>query len=113
MHELSLCTSVADTVLECARREGVRRVTRVVLEIGTGAPVMAEALRFAFPLVAANTLLEGATLEIRQTPLTLRCQACGHEHAPRSVGTPCPACGGSAADVLAGREMRVLSFEAE
>lgn len=111
MHELSLCTSVADTVLECARREGVRRVTRVVLEIGAGAPVMADALRFAFPLVAANTLLEGAELEIRQPALRLRCRACGHAYAPRSVGTPCPACDAGAAEVLAGREMRVLSFE--
>lgn len=111
MHELSLCASVADTVLECARREGVQRVTRVVLEIGAGAPVMADALRFAFPLVAANTLLEGAELEIRQPALRLRCRPCGHEYTPRSAGMPCPTCGGCAADVLAGREMRVLSFD--
>lgn len=112
MHELSLCTSIVDLVLESARREGVGRVTRVVLEIGIAAPVDPAALQFTFPLVAADTLMDGAELVIQRLPLLLRCTACDARYTPATPAAPCPACGAFLRETLRGHEMRVLSFEA-
>lgn len=113
MHELSLCISVVDLVAAAARRENVARVTRVVLEVGVAATVDPEALRFAFPLAAAGGALDGAELTIEPIALQLRCAACGTEYGAGSLAAAvCPACGGHAREVLRGRELRVVSFDA-
>lgn len=111
MHELSLCMSIAELVQEHARHAGVSRVTRVVVEIGMAAPVDPQALQFSFPVVTADTLMQGAALDIQRVPLRLRCKVCGLESEPVSPHEPCTSCGAFQREVLAGREMRVLSFE--
>ena len=113
MHELSLCESIAELVVAAARQEGVARVTRVTLEIGSAAPVDPEALRFCFPLTVADTPARDAELVIERVALRVRCQGCGAEYEPPAPIDPCPACGGFARSVLAGREMRVASFAGE
>jgi len=55
MHELALSQSIVDLVVECARKEGVHAVTRVVVEVGVAAGVEPDALRFCFDVVAADT----------------------------------------------------------
>ena len=58
MHELTLSQSIVDLVVECARKEGVRAVTRVVVEVGIAAGVEPDAMQFCFGLVAADTVLQ-------------------------------------------------------
>jgi hydrogenase nickel incorporation protein HypA/HybF len=111
MHELSLCVSLVDVVAASARREGVSRVTRVVLEVGAAATVDPEALRFAFPIVAAGGALDGSELVIERIPLRLQCGVCGVEYSPDAPMAPCPSCGAHARKVLRGRELRVVSFD--
>jgi hydrogenase nickel incorporation protein HypA/HybF len=41
------------------------------------------------------------------------CEACQTEYAPENLAAPCPVCGGFARTILAGREMRVVSFDGE
>lgn len=65
MHELSLTRSVVAIVAEAAAG---RRVTRVTLEVGARAGVMAQAIVFCFDVVARGTPVEGAVLEILETP---------------------------------------------
>jgi hydrogenase nickel incorporation protein HypA/HybF len=55
---------------------------------------------------------EGAELAIRHVDLRLRCGSCGHEYASEHVIARCPMCGSGERSILAGREMRVVSFEA-
>jgi hydrogenase nickel incorporation protein HypA/HybF len=64
MHELAITRSVVEAVAE--RAEG-QRVIRVRLQIGKGSAVMPDAIRFCFDLVAENTPLAGARLEIEET----------------------------------------------
>jgi hydrogenase nickel incorporation protein HypA/HybF len=113
MHELSISESITDLVVECARRENVGRVSRVVVEIGVAAAVDPQALLFCFPITAADTIASGAELVINMTALRVRCEGCGNERAPEIQVSPCPICGSFASQVLAGREMRVVSFEGE
>jgi hydrogenase nickel incorporation protein HypA/HybF len=63
MHELGISRNVVAIVGEAARG---RRVRRVTLEIGKLSGVMSDAVRFCFDVAAHGTLLEGATLEIRE-----------------------------------------------
>jgi hydrogenase nickel incorporation protein HypA/HybF len=113
MHELSISESIIDLVVECARRENIARVSRVVIEIGVAAAVDPQALLFCFPITAADTVASGAELVINMIALQARCEACGKEYAQEIQVCPCPTCGSFASRILAGLEMRVVSFEGE
>jgi hydrogenase nickel incorporation protein HypA/HybF len=65
MHELALATEVVSI---CAARADGARVTRVRLEVGRLAAVLPDALRFCFDACANGTLVEGASLDIIETP---------------------------------------------
>ena len=65
MHELGITRNV---VAICAEQSGGARVTRVRLEIGKQAGVLAESIRFCFDICAQGTLVEGAMREIFEPP---------------------------------------------
>ena len=111
MHELALCESITDLVVDCARQEGIARVSRVVIEIGVAAPIDPEALLFCFPITATDTVADGAELGINRVALRAKCDSCHTEYSPDTLISPCPACGSFGRTILAGREMRVVSFD--
>lgn len=65
MHELGISRNIVAIVADAAAG---RRVRRVTVEIGARSGVVPHALRFSFDVVAEGTLLEGAALDIRETP---------------------------------------------
>ena len=113
MHELSLSESITDLVVDCARREHITRVSRVVIEIGVAASVDPQALLFCFPITAAETVAAGAELVINPIALRARCESCQTEYPPETLVATCPVCGSFASKILAGREMRIVSFDGE
>jgi hydrogenase nickel incorporation protein HypA/HybF len=113
MHELTFAQSIADLVADRARHEHIARVSRVVVEIGVAAPIDLDSLRFCFPIMANGTGAAGAQLIINSIALRAMCEACQTEYAPENLAAPCPVCGGFARTILAGREMRVVSFDGE
>ena len=111
MHELSLCEGIIELVVEYAQREAASRVSRVVVALGVAAAVDAEALQFCFPIAAADTVAAGAELVIDKIALQAKCQACHADYAADTVIAPCPACGSYARKIVAGQDMRVVSFD--
>lgn len=109
MHELGLTQSI---VAICAERAAGLRVKRVRLEIGKFAGVLPEAVRFCFDLCATGTPVEGAALEIIETPGLAICRACGGQvklHDPFG----CCSCGSADLELIGGRELRVRNMEVE
>lgn len=107
MHELGIAQEVVALVSEHARGA---RVTRVVLEIGKLALVLPDAVRFCFDLCSEGTVVEGAALEIIETPGRARCRACGGEVLLAQPFGRC-ACGGTDLEWLSGEELKVKEFE--
>jgi hydrogenase nickel incorporation protein HypA/HybF len=107
MHELGITQNIVAIVAEHARG---RAVTRVVVEIGELAGVMADSVAFCFDVVAKGTPLEGAVLEIRRIEARGRCRACETEFAQATLYTPCP-CGSRAVERLTGTELSIKQFE--
>ena len=107
MHELGITQEVIALVAE---RAAGAKVTRVVLEIGKLTAVLPDAVRFCFDLCSAGTVVEGAELEIIETPGRARCLACGGEVILERPFGRC-GCGGSDLEWLAGEELKIKEME--
>jgi len=107
VHELGITQEVVAIAAESARG---RQVLRVVLEIGKLSGVLPDAVRFCFGPCAEGTAVEGAALEIVETPGRGRCRACGAEV---PLDRPFGQCGCGCTDLewLAGDELRVRELE--
>ena len=113
MHEMTLAESVLQIVEDAARREGLRRVRAVWLEIGELSSVEPDAMRFCFDAVTRDSVAEGARLEIVKTPGAAWCNACSEPVPLPELGAPCPRCGGYRLRLTEGTGMRVMELEAE
>lgn len=113
MHEMALAEEVLQIVQQAARREGLRRVCTLWLEIGQLACVEPEAMRFCFDAVARDSVAAGARLEIVTTAGTACCEACSAAVELAALGDACPRCGSYRLRVTGGTQMRVREMEAE
>jgi hydrogenase nickel incorporation protein HypA/HybF len=107
MHELGITHNIVAIVAEHAKG---RPVSRVVLEVGTLAGVMTDAIRFCFDVVAEGTPLKGATLEILPIDARGRCRTCGEAFTQETLFSPCP-CGSRDVERLSGEELRIKEYE--
>jgi hydrogenase nickel incorporation protein HypA/HybF len=107
MHELSIANSVVEL---CAERAMGARVLRVTLEIGRLSAVMPDAIRFCFDVCAKDTVVEGAVLEIVETPGLARCLDCGGSVDMTDLLEHC-ACGSVNLELLAGSELKIKQME--
>jgi hydrogenase nickel incorporation protein HypA/HybF len=107
MHELAITQSVVDMVAE---RTAGRQVSLVRLEVGRLSGVVPDAMEFCYELLIGGTALEGSTLVIQQTPGSAHCRSCGRDFALDDLILLCP-CGSAEVELIAGRELRVLSVE--
>ena len=107
MHELGIAQEIVGIVAE--QSQGAR-VTRVVLEIGKLSAVLPDAIRFCFDLCTEGTVVEGAQLDIIETPGTARCRQCaGKVMLDRPFGR-CR-CGSSDLEWLTGEELKIKEME--
>ena len=108
MHELSICTAVAEIVREHAAGQPVQRVH---LDVGHLRQVVPDTLRFNWEIVVDGTALEGSTLEINHVPVVLGCRSCG---ATTTLDQPlfrCAGCDSAEVDVASGEELLVTSLD--
>lgn len=111
MHEVSLCENIIRQLQDSAEQENFNRVKTIWLEIGKLSHVTAEAMLFAFEMVAKNSLAEGARLEIVNVPARGCCNECGGITAMEQRFDACKACGHYPLSIEAGEEMRIKNIE--
>ena len=107
MHELSITRNV---VAICAEHARGARVTRVTLEIGKLSAVMPESVRFCFDVCAQGTAVEGAELQIIETPGEARCRDCGNQVLLTALFGRCQ-CGSTNLQLIAGEELKIQEME--
>ncbi len=110
MHELAIAESVVQIA---SRHANGRRVTKVQLKVGHLRQVVPSALSFSFELVAHDTPVEGAQLEMEEVPAIGHCRDCGTESRLESFPLQCRRCEGFDLEVLGGEELYVEFLELE
>jgi hydrogenase nickel incorporation protein HypA/HybF len=107
MHEMAITQSVVDAVCEHAAG---RRVHAVRVQVGALCAVVPDAMTFCFDLAAEGTLADGARLDLDVQPGSARCRTCGQDFALSDLILLC-SCGSADVEVLAGRDLRIVSME--
>jgi hydrogenase nickel incorporation protein HypA/HybF len=110
---MAIASRILDAIVSQAGAEGAHRITRLRMQVGQASGVSAEALAFAVQALAPGTCAEGITLDIETVELVMRCRDCGEQCTTGSPIFACPACGGRAADIVSGRELRLLDMDVD
>ena len=118
MHELSIVTSIVETVTEtlAALPDSSRgaRVLEVRLRVGALASMIPESLEFCWGIVSEGTPLEGSKLVVNLLPVVVHCGPCGQDAELEGVQSfRCPRCGEPCSDMRQGRELEIDSIEIE
>jgi hydrogenase nickel incorporation protein HypA/HybF len=109
MHELGITQNIVAIVSEYANGA---KVTRVLLEIGKLSAIMPDAVQFCFDICTQGTVLQGANLEILETPGLAKCCQCGTAIPLEKPFGSCK-CGSVQLDLIAGQELKIKEIEIE
>jgi hydrogenase nickel incorporation protein HypA/HybF len=107
MHELAITESVVECVADHVRGA---KVLRVVLVIGKLSGVVPDAVRACFDICAEGTVMEGASLDIEETPGRARCRDCEAQVELLDTIALCP-CGSANLAMFSGQELKIRSVE--
>jgi hydrogenase nickel incorporation protein HypA/HybF len=104
---MAITQGVVEAVCEHAAG---RRVHSVRVEVGALCAVVPDSMQFCFDLATEGTVADGARLDLDVRPGSARCRTCGGEFVLSDLILLCP-CGSADVEVLAGRDLRILSME--
>ena len=113
MHETDMTKALILTVKDWWESQPERfKVSCIHLIVGKFTCVEPVSLQFAFEVQTRNTFLEGATLEIKETPLIAFCHPCQQEYRPEiGIQYACPTCKSPMEDIRSGRELKIDRIE--
>jgi len=111
MHELSIAQSIVDILLEQMKTHHLSRIESATLRIGVLRAVDRESLGFSFDLLAAESPLRGARLDIKEIPMQGHCLECGQEFPMEHWLEDCPSCDGPRVEVVSGKELEIVGLE--
>lgn len=112
MHELGIIAEVVRVVEEIARKQQLTKVDTLVLQIGELSSVVPYFVEQCYPAASYGTMLEKTRLEIEVLPGNGRCRACGKVFNVLENHRGCPTCGGTAWELLGGREFLIKEIVA-
>ena len=113
MHELAVAQALVEQVESVIRQHNASSASLIRVRIGPLAGVVPELLGSAFPLAAAGSRMEHATLDLVAAPITVRCQTCGAETDAALNRLVCGACGDWHTQVVSGDELLLETVELE
>ncbi len=112
MHELSIVSSVVDTVTESLAAYPGARVQEVRLRVGALASVVVDSLEFCWGIATEGTALVGSRLVVMTVPVVMHCAVCAADVELDGVQSfRCPRCGEPTSDLRQGRELEIESYE--
>ena len=112
MHEMGIAMEIVEIAIASipAGMQG-QRVERVNLTIGKLSAVIPESLRFCFEIVAKDTPLCNAELNIEEGPVVVRCRDCNAQETINEPVFACRKCSSGSVEVISGRELDINSIE--
>ena len=114
MHELSIVSSIVDSVTETLAAYPGARVKEVRLRVGALASVIEDSLQFCYGIATEDTPLAGSVLIVKILPVEMHCDRCATVVEVASLQSfRCPICDEPVSDLRQGRELEIESIEIE
>ncbi|SJZ53411.1 hydrogenase maturation nickel metallochaperone HypA [Consotaella salsifontis] len=113
MHETAIVEGLIRILRDKARENNIGRISVVRLKIGRLRGIDIRQIRGCFELFAEGTLAEGARLDIDEIPVSARCRRCETVWVTQNYRLECPSCQAGDAEIIAGRELYIETFEGE
>ncbi|HEY1580557.1 MAG TPA: hydrogenase maturation nickel metallochaperone HypA [Terracidiphilus sp.] len=114
VHELSIISSIVDSVTEALAAYPGARVKEVRLRVGALASVVEDSLQFCYGIATDDTPLAGSALVVKVLPVLAHCIKCDADVEIASLQSfRCPHCGEPVSDLRQGRELEIESIEIE
>jgi hydrogenase nickel incorporation protein HypA/HybF len=114
VHELSIVSSIVDSVTEALAAYPGARVKEVRLRVGALASVIEDSLQFCYGIATEETPLAGSKLIVKNLPVVAFCLKCTAEVELSGVQSfRCPRCEEPVSDLRQGRELEIESIEIE
>ncbi len=85
-------SSLLETVTSKAAAMGAQKILAINLVVGERTSLVDDAMSFCWELLAADTVAEGAKLNIRRTRMSFYCQSCAADYVPDRYEFRCPGC---------------------
>ncbi len=112
MHELAIAEQIVQVVMTHVEAHSIEHVTSVHIQVGEATGVVADSLIFSFEMIASSIPeLVGAHLVIDSVPYRAKCRKCHQEFTVKHFIVQCPTCETWEADVISGKEFKVLDME--
>jgi hydrogenase nickel incorporation protein HypA/HybF len=114
MHELSIVSSIVDSVIVSLASYPGAQVKEVRLRVGALASVVEDSLHFCYQIATEDTPLAGSVLIVKTLPVVMHCEPCAQDvELPSLQSFRCPQCGQPVSDLRQGRELEIESVEIE
>lgn len=112
MHELGVMLKVLDTVEDLASRNGIDRVSAIVLDIGELSSVVPMFIEDYYPvMIEDRPLFQGCELKIERTEGIAECAVCGEQYNVVEYDGHCPCCNAFEKNVLQGRDFVIKEIQ--
>lgn len=117
MHEMSIITEIMIIVDDELKKHSATKLLSVKVHYGFLSQVVPDSLHFAFEALTANTMHQGAKLELEEIPAVLKCSNCENCFTPTKeelLYSTCTICKQAFGHIVQqGDELFVQHIEAE
>lgn len=107
MHELGVVFEVVKTVEVFAKKNGVTKIEKLVLQIGELSSMIPEYIETCYPAAVDGTFMENTKLEIEILPGNGLCRKCSRVFNLMNNKGRCPVCNIEDWELLSGKEFMI------
>lgn len=107
MHEIGVLFEIIKTVENFAKRNDVKKVETLVLQIGELSSMIPRYMKNLYPATIEGTILQGSELEIEVLPANALCKECNKVFNLVSNNGICPKCETKDWELLGGKEFYI------
>jgi len=116
MHEHGIARDLWQTVLQNAKDNGIKKITKLTIVLGEASGIEKDFLNHSFVdhIFKEEEIAKDAVIEFEFETLSAKCNACGAKIAAKDMEKlVCPHCGSTNISVTGGRDTYVKSIEGE
>jgi len=110
---MSLAVNIVNIGIDSAKNNNAKKINEIVVEIGTLAGIIPDALEFCYISACKGTIADNSKLSLIVIPAEAHCPACDKGFEADNMVMQCPLCEELVFDVKGGRELRVKKINVD